>query len=52
MQRVHDVTRKYLERNVVRLKESYYVKHRLTHYKPVDFVMYAMESGQLDVVHN
>ena len=49
MQRVHDVARKYLRRNAVRMKESYEAKYSLTHYKPGDLVMYATESGQLDV---
>ena len=50
MQGAHDVARKYLERNVVRMKESYDAKCSLTHCKPGDLLMYATESGQLDVV--
>ena len=49
MQRVHDVARKYLGSNAVRMKESYDAKCSLTHYKPGDLVMYATESGQLVV---
>ena len=48
-QRMHNVARKYLGRNVMRMKESHNVKCSLTHYKPGDLVMYAAESGELDV---
>ena len=49
IQRVHDVARQYLGRNVVRMKESYDMKCSLTHYKPGDLIMHAMVSGQLDI---
>ena len=49
MQREHDMARKYLGRNAVRMKESCDAKCSLTHYKPGDLVTYATECGQLDV---
>ena len=47
VQRVHDVARECLGRNAVRMKESCDAKCSLTHYKPGDLVMYAIDSGQL-----
>ena len=43
------MARKYLGRIVVRMKESDDLKCSLTNYKPHDLMIYATESGQLDV---
>ena len=50
MQREHDVVRKYLRKNVLRMKGSSDVKHSLTHYREGYLGIYATKSGQLDVV--
>ena len=49
IQKAHDIARKYLGRNAVRVKESYDMKRNLTHYKPGDLVWYANSGSQLDL---
>ena len=49
IQKAHDVARKYLGKNAVRVKESYDTKRNLTHYKPGDLVWYANTGSQLDL---